>query len=94
MTVSNQSEKNRINSEKAIVFPASYAQRRMWFLDQFEPGSPYYNIPMAIRIKGKFDLEVFKKTINEIIKRHESLRTTFASIDGEPVQVIAEQLEI
>ena len=76
--------------EEAIVFPTSYAQRRMWFMDQFEPGSPYYNIPMAMRLKGKFDYAIFERTINEIIKRHESLRTTFSSIDGNPVQVISE----
>ena len=84
-------EKNKSNlSEEAVVFPTSYAQRRMWFMDQFEPGSPYYNIPMAMRLKGKFDYEIFEKTINKIIRRHESLRTTFASIDGNPVQVISD----
>ncbi len=87
---------NNINQsvEEAIVFPASYAQRRLWFFDQFEPGSPYYNIPMAVRLKGPFRYDILSKTINEIIKRHEILRTTFASIDGEPVQVISEPFEL
>ena len=82
------------NVDEAIVFPASYAQRRLWFFDQFEPGSPYYNIPMAVRLKGPFRYDILEKTINEIIKRHEILRTTFASIDGEPVQVISEPYEL
>ncbi len=87
---------NNINQsvEEAIVFPASYAQRRLWFFDQFEPGSPYYNIPMAVKLKGPFRYDILSKTINEIIKRHEILRTTFASIDGEPVQVISEPFEL
>jgi len=91
MAESKEENINKSNvTEEAVVFPTSYAQRRMWFMDQFEPGSPYYNIPMAMRLKGKFDYEIFERTINEIIRRHESLRTTFASIDGNPVQVITE----
>ncbi len=92
MDIKNTNINNTV--EEAIVFPASYAQRRLWFLDQFEPGSPYYNIPMAVRLKGPFRYDILEKTINEIIKRHEILRTTFASIDGEPVQVISEPYEL
>ncbi|MGA9118032.1 MAG: amino acid adenylation domain-containing protein, partial [Bacteroidota bacterium] len=73
-----------------MVFPASFGQKRLWFLDQFEPGSPYYNIPAPFRVRGAFDLAVFQRTVNEILRRHESLRTTFIAMDGQPMQVISE----
>ncbi len=77
------------NSEQDVyVFPASFAQRRMWFLDQFQPGSPIYNIPLAVRIKGALRVDALERGIQEIVRRHESLRATFAMMDSEPVQVI------
>ena len=75
--------------EEVYVFPASYAQQRLWFLDQFEPGSPYYNIPAAVRLSGRLDVAALERTFQEIVRRHETLRTTFETIDGQPVQVIA-----
>ncbi len=74
--------------EDVFVFPASFGQQRLWFLDQFEPGSPYYNIPMAVRLKGSLNVPVLDRVINEIIQRHESLRTTFATLGEKPVQII------
>jgi len=74
--------------EDVFVFPASYAQQRLWFLDQFEPNSPFYNIPSAIRFKGELNREALEKGIQEIVARHETLRTTFAAVSGKPVQVI------
>ncbi len=82
------------DEEEVYVFPTSFGQRRFWFLDQFEPGSPYYNIPLAIRVKGRFDIEIFKRVIDEIIARHEILRTTFWPENGEPLQIIAPELHI
>ena len=52
--------------EEVFVFPTSFGQKRLWFLDQFEPNSPYYNIPAAFRLKGPFRLDVFKKAVDEI----------------------------
>jgi amino acid adenylation domain-containing protein/thioester reductase-like protein len=69
--------------------PLSFAQQRLWFLDQLEPGSFAYNIPAAVRLEGRLDLDVLERTLNEIIQRHEALRTTFSTGDGSPVQVIA-----
>ena len=75
-------------SDDVFVFPASFGQRRLWFLDQFEPNSPYYNIPAAVRLSGSLDVAALERTFNEIIHRHEALRTTFTTQEGEPMQVI------
>ncbi len=75
-----------------VYMPLSYSQQRMWFLDQFEPASPFYNIPTAVRMSGQVDVQILTSCLNEIIRRHESLRTTFTRIDGQPVQVIQPSL--
>jgi amino acid adenylation domain-containing protein len=67
----------------------SFAQRRLWFLDQLEPDSSLYNIPIAVRLTGQLNVEALKQSLDEIVLRHETLRTTFALLDGRPVQVIA-----
>ncbi|RLD12812.1 non-ribosomal peptide synthetase, partial [candidate division KSB1 bacterium] len=82
------------DEEEVYVFPTSFGQRRFWFLDQFEPGSPYYNIPLAIRVRGRFDIGIFKRVIDEIVDRHEILRTTFWPEKGEPLQIIAPELHL
>ncbi|MCG6137829.1 MAG: amino acid adenylation domain-containing protein [Nostoc sp. LLA-1] len=69
--------------------PLSFAQRRLWFLNQLEPQSSAYNIPAAIRLTGKLNIAALEQSINEIVRRHETLRTTFTVVDGEPVQVIS-----
>ena len=74
------------------AFPLSFAQQRLWFLDQLEPNSSAYNAPAAYRLAGPLDVMALEAAINEIVRRHEALRTTFASVDGEPVQVIAPTL--
>src|SRR5207253_4557604 len=65
--------------------PLSYAQQRLWFIDQLEPGNSLYNISAMYRMWGPLHIEALQKTINEIVRRHESLRTTFGSVDGQPV---------
>ncbi|MCL5996767.1 MAG: amino acid adenylation domain-containing protein [Chloroflexi bacterium] len=67
----------------------SYAQQRLWFLDQLEPNSPVYNIPTATRLSGTLDQDALEHSLNEIVQRHENLRTTFVAIEGKPAQVIA-----
>lgn len=69
-------------------FPASFPQQRMWFLDQLNPGTAAYNIPAAVRMRGPLDVELWRRALAEIVRRHESLRTTFDEVDGEPVQVV------
>ncbi len=74
--------------------PLSFAQQRLWFLDQLEPGSASYNIPAAFRLKGKLNVEVLEKSINTVIDRHETLRTSFSSERGKPVQIIQDTLKL
>src|SRR5258706_385150 len=69
--------------------PLSFAQERLWFLDQLEPSSAVYNVCQAVRMKGALDLAALEKSLNEIIRRHEILRTNFVTSDGRAVQVIA-----
>ena len=76
----------------ADVFPASFAQQRLWFLSQLEPDSASYNTALAVRLRGPLNREATAQSLNEIVRRHEVLRTTFDEIDGELVQVIAEDL--
>jgi amino acid adenylation domain-containing protein len=90
-------EKTDIQSPKEqnhYVFPATFAQQRLWFLDQMQPGNTSYSIPWSIRISGQLDCQALQRTINEIVRRHEILRTTFSLVEGEPSQVIAKHLRI
>ncbi|MGH9696402.1 MAG: condensation domain-containing protein, partial [Bryobacteraceae bacterium] len=70
------------------IRPASFSQKRLWFLDQFDPGLSAYNLPRAFRITGEFKVEALQNALEMIVERHESLRTTFAAFDGDPVQVV------
>ena len=69
--------------------PLSFAQQRLWFLDRLESGNTAYNVPLAVRLSGSLNLEVLKRTLSEVVRRHEILRTTLAEVDGEPRQIIA-----
>src|SRR5438105_1367880 len=62
----------------------SFAQQRLWFLEQLEPGTPTYNIPGAIRLTGTLNVLALEQGVNEIVRRHEVLRTTFTTVDGQP----------
>ncbi|WP_261204544.1 non-ribosomal peptide synthetase [Laspinema sp. D2d] len=77
-----------------FVFPTSFAQQRLWFIDQFTPGHSFYNVTTALRLTGEVNLTALTATFTAIGNRHEALRTRFASVEGEPVQVIAPEAEI
>ncbi len=70
------------------ALPLSFAQQRLWFLDQFEPGSCAYNMPFAIRLKGELKAAALEQSLREIIQRHEVLRTAFVTHNDEPIQII------
>ncbi|NOX88828.1 MAG: amino acid adenylation domain-containing protein [Calditrichaeota bacterium] len=74
--------------------PLSFSQQRIFFLDQFQPNSSQYNIPAASKLIGHLNIDILERSINEVIKRHESLRTIFKTDDGVPVQVILPELTI
>ncbi|MES9673285.1 condensation domain-containing protein, partial [Bacillus pseudomycoides] len=74
--------------ERGERVPLSYAQQRLWFMDQLEPNSSLYNIPTAWRLKGQWGIEALEKGCNALIQRHEVLRTVIQEINGEPMQVI------
>jgi len=68
--------------------PLSYAQQRLWFLQQLDPASAQYNLPAAVRIDGPLDVAALEESFSEILRRHESLRTVFPIVDGEPMQLV------
>jgi amino acid adenylation domain-containing protein len=72
----------------------SYTQRRLWFIDQLEPDGTSYNLPAAVQIEGPLEVAALEKSLNEIVRRHEVLRTRFVVVDGEPRQVIDEHLTL
>jgi amino acid adenylation domain-containing protein len=79
---------------RSVEMPLSFAQARLWFLDQLEPGNAFYNIPAAVRLSGQLNLAALEQSLNQIISRHEALRTNFVTVNGQPVQVIASTLTL
>jgi amino acid adenylation domain-containing protein len=76
--------------------PLSFSQQRLWILDRLVPGNPFYNLPTAVQLKGNIDIPVFERSFNEMVRRHESMRTVFStdSETEEPVQIILPELEL
>ena len=80
------------SEREVFVFPASYAQDRLWFLDRYAPGTPLFNVPVAWRLAGRLDAGALAGACRDLVARHETLRTTFTVEDGEPRQVIADEV--
>lgn len=76
------------------LFPLSFAQQRLWILDQLEPGNPAYNITILVRLEGQLSVQALEHSLNALVQRHEVLRTTFTMHAGEPAQKISEHLPI
>lgn len=74
--------------DRARYLACSYAQERLWFLQQLDPNSPVYNVASALRLEGPLDVAALNASLNQIVQRHETLRTTFMSLEGIPIQVI------
>ncbi len=75
--------------EPGLHSPLSFAQQRIWFFEQLEPGTAIYHLPSLDRLRGALDLVILERSLNEIVRRHEGLRTTFPSVDGQPVQWVS-----
>src|SRR5262249_15590917 len=85
-------ERRTNNSTQKL--PLSFAQEAIWLVDQLEPGSAVYNVPCAVRLLGDLNVEGLRQSLNEIVRRHEVLRTSFPIRDGEPVQEIQDIKEL
>lgn len=85
----SSSNDEKTAAKEVFVFPCSLAQRRLWFLHQLDPSSPLYNIVAPILVTGDLDVRALQQSLNEVVQRHESLRTTFGAVQGEPMQIVA-----
>ena len=74
--------------------PLSFAQQRLWFLEQLEPGSPAYHIPAIFQLQGELNVPALTASLNEIVQRHEALRTRFTTVNGQPSQQIANDVTV
>ncbi|MCA1674889.1 MAG: condensation domain-containing protein, partial [Actinobacteria bacterium] len=93
--LSGESEQDTIPpAARTGPLPLSFAQQRLWFLDEFEPGSNEYVTPSALRLRGALDVAALVRALNALVVRHESLRTTFESVDGSGVQVVHPPFEV
>ncbi|MDV2992590.1 MAG: D-alanine--D-alanyl carrier protein ligase [Chroococcidiopsis sp. SAG 2025] len=81
-------------SNAEFVFPASFAQQRLWFLHALAPGNPFYNISAAIRLHGHLNITALEQTFNEIVRRHEALRTRFEMSEGQLHQLVVESVSV
>lgn len=81
-------------SVEHYIFPASFAQQRLWFLDQLEGASAVYNLKMAWRLSGPLDVDCLQRAVDAVVMRHESLRTSFAMRDNEVVQRVVSELKV
>ncbi|MDZ7955197.1 amino acid adenylation domain-containing protein [Nostoc sp. DedQUE09] len=92
-SLTDDEELNFSEEAEVFVFPTSFAQQRLWFLDQLAPGNPFYNVSTALHLTGSLNFTALKQTFNEIVRRHETLRTRFVMVQ-QPVQAIAPSLTI
>ncbi|MBN3924182.1 non-ribosomal peptide synthetase [Nostoc sp. NMS4] len=93
-SLTDDEELNFSEEAEVFVFPTSFAQQRLWFLDQLAPGNPFYNVSTALHLTGSLNFIALKQTFNEIVRRHETLRTRFVMVEQQPVQAIAPSLTI
>jgi acyl carrier protein len=79
---------------REIELPLSFAQQRLWIAEQLIKGSAVYHLPVAVRFKGQLNISALERSLNELIRRHETLRTSFPLVNGIPLQIIAPSLEL
>lgn len=83
-----------VPAPRGAELPLSFSQQRLWFLDQMNPGNSAFYIPCVVRLSGDLRVDALEKSFNEIIRRHEALRTNFVSVNGQPAQVIASEMPL
>jgi amino acid adenylation domain-containing protein len=90
------SSSSEASGARPSLFPLSYQQEQLWFLDRFHPGTAFYNVPMTWRIQGSLNIATLERSLQEVVRRHEILRTCFVmDEDGKPMQkVVAERLDV
>lgn len=93
-SLTDDEELNVSEAAEVFVFHTSFAQQRLWFLDRLAPGNPFYNVSTALRLTGALNFTALKQTFNELVRRHETLRTRFLVVDGQPLQAISPSLSI
>lgn len=91
--ISDKPDQERVE-EDVFIFPASFAQQRLWFIEQLLPGDSLYVIPLVFRLTGSLARSRLNQSIQAIVRRHEILRTTFDVVDGQLIQVIADELQV
>ncbi|ARV58864.1 non-ribosomal peptide synthetase [Nostocales cyanobacterium HT-58-2] len=87
----NQQKTSSSSTEEVFVLPTSFAQQRLWFLDQLQAGISFYNLSKVLRLNGRVNIAALQRSLTEIVHRHEVLRTTFLTVEGQPMQVITPQ---
>jgi amino acid adenylation domain-containing protein len=76
--------------ERPELLPLTHAQEAMWFVEQLNPGTLQFNVPFGLRLEGDLDVEALRNSLNEVVRRHEALRTVFTVVDEQPVQRVLE----
>jgi amino acid adenylation domain-containing protein len=94
MIISSDLETDRERLQDVCLLPASFAQQRLWFLDQLEPQNAAYNMAASLRLNFALDVEALHACFHLLLERHEVLRTTFAVVDGQPMQMIVAHADI
>src|ERR1700751_120995 len=93
--VSAKTDKTELDAaEDGFILPTSFAQQSLWLLDHLNPQGSAYNMPAAIRIVGELNVKALEQSFSEIMRRHETLRTTFRNVEGQPMQFIAPTREV
>src|SRR5215467_10964047 len=78
----------RLRKAAETTIPLSFAQQRLWFLDQLEPNSPLYNVPTVVHMTGALDIDALRHALDGLMSRHDSLRTRFVDAEGNPAQLV------
>ncbi len=88
-TTASESAPRQSDKLAGLTFPVSYAQERLWVVEQLIPDTAAYHLPAALRLRGALDIDALREALGALVARHESLRTAFVALDGQPMQLVA-----